>query len=121
MEEELDEVEEKPSGSSVIKTIQKAKSDGKIVIEEKDFVLISTHDYGHFYDLYLLKTVKPKGKPEREELKLDGYGMPLSAAVRFITMNRISRNQAGESMNLQEFLERFEKTLKDLKESCRIK
>lgn len=119
--EENDELDEKPSGASVTKAIQKAKSDSKIVIEEKDFVLISTHDYGHFYDLYLLKTVKPKGKPERDEFKLDGYGMPLSAAVRFITMNRISRNQTGESMNLQEFLERFEKALKDLKDSCRIK
>lgn len=119
--DEIEELEDKPSGASVAKNIQKAKNDGKIVIEEKDFVLISTHDFGHFYDLYLLKTVKPKGKPEREELKLDGYGMPLSAAIRFITMNRIGKPQAEGSMNLQEFLERFEKTIKDLKESCRIK
>ena len=119
--EEIEEIEEKITGATVIKTIQKAKNDGKIVIEEKDFVLISSHDYGYFYDLYLLKTIKPKGKPEREELKLEGYGMTLPGAIRFITMNRISNNKIGESMNLQEFLERFEKTIENLKKSCHIK
>ena len=118
--EEIDELEKKPSGAAVLKTIQKAKKDNKIVIEEKDFVLVGTDNYGYFFDLYLIKSIKPKGKPEREELKLDGYGMTLSAAMRFIGMNRLIRNQKGESMNLEEFLDKFEKIIKDLK-SCHIR
>ena len=103
--EENDELDEKPSGASVTKAIQKAKSDSKIVIEEKDFVLISTHDYGHFYDLYLLKTVKPKGKPERQELVLDGYGMTFNRCMQRIIDNRIERKQ--EVLTIKEYITLF--------------
>ena len=47
-----------------------------MVIEEADFRLTSeVSDY--FWDLELLYTVRPKGKPERQEFKNAGYGMPL--------------------------------------------
>ena len=47
-----------------------------MVIEEADFRMTSGAS-DHFWDLELLYTVRPKGKPERQEFKDAGFGMPL--------------------------------------------
>ena len=53
-----------------------------MVIEEKDFKL--TSDTGIFWDLELLHTIRPKGKPERQEFAIEGYGLSLPNCMKRI-------------------------------------
>ena len=73
-----------------------------MVIEEADFRLTSeVSDY--FWDLELLYTVRPKGKPERQEFKNAGYGMPLETCIRRVVHHRIDYKEEvkrlGELLN----------------------
>ena len=56
-----------------------------MIIEESDFRL--TESSGPFWDLELLYTVKPKGKPERQEFKDAGYGMTLEHCIKRIIIH----------------------------------
>ena len=60
-----------------------------MVIEEADFRMTSGAS-DHFWDLELLYTVRPKGKPERQEFKDAGFGMSLETCIRKVVHHRIS-------------------------------
>lgn len=45
-------------------------------IEESDFILESTSDTGHFFDLQLLVKVNKGKSNEREEMGKPSYGIP---------------------------------------------
>lgn len=63
-----------------------------MIIEESDFRMTSgASDY--FWDLELLYTIRPKGKPERQEFKDAGYGMTLETCIRKIIHHRVSNKQ----------------------------
>lgn len=84
-----------------------------MVIEEADFRLIpGASDY--FWDLELLYTVRPKGKPERQEFKNAGFGMPLVTCIRKVIHHRIScKREVG---TLQEYVQDYRAEVKRLKE-----
>ena len=79
-----------------------------MVIEEADFRMTSgASDY--FWDLELLYTVRPKGKPERQEFKDAGFGMPLATCIRKVIHHRIScKREVG---TLQAEVKRLEELL----------
>lgn len=82
-----------------------------MVIEESDFKLTKTT--GPFWDLELLYTVKPKGKPERQEFKDSGYGMTLEYCIKKIIYHRMEQNK--EVYSLKEFIQDYERISNDIK------
>lgn len=74
-----------------------------MIIEENDFKM--EKDGGSLWDLSLLKTIRPKGKPERQELVLDGYGMTFNRCMQRIIDNRIERKQ--EVLTIKEYITLF--------------
>ena len=59
-----------------------------MIIEEADFRMESIGDNLHFWDLSVLKTIKSKDG-ERQEFKVIGYGLPISACIQRIADYRI--------------------------------
>lgn len=82
-----------------------------MVIEESDFKMTKTT--GPFWDLELLYTVKPKGKPERQEFKDAGYGMTLEHCVQKVIYHRMEQKQ--ESYSLKEFIRGYKEEVDKLK------
>lgn len=76
-----------------------------MVIEEADFRITSSG--GPFWDLELLHTVRPKDKPERQEFKDSGYGLPLSACMDRIVNHRLSLGK--EVFTLIEYVQDYKK------------
>lgn len=82
-----------------------------MVIEEKDFKI--TSDTGIFWDLELLHTIRPKGKPERQEFTIEGYGLSLTNCMKRIINYRLSNKK--EVYNLKEFLNEYVRESNELK------
>lgn len=84
-----------------------------MVIEEADFRMTSgVNDY--FWDLELLYTVRPKGKPERQEFKDAGFGMPLETCIRRVIHHRISNKR--DVGTLSEYVQDYKDEVKRLEE-----
>lgn len=83
-----------------------------MVIEESDFKM--TKATGPFWDLELLYTVKPKGKPERQEFKDAGYGMTLEHCIQKVIYHRMEQKQ--ESYSLTEFIQSYRNEVDKIKE-----
>ena len=84
-----------------------------MVIEEADFRLTSeVSDY--FWDLELLYTVRPKGKPERQEFMDAGFGMPLETCIRKVIHHRISSKR--DVGTLKEYVQDYKEEVKRLEE-----
>ena len=84
-----------------------------MVIEEEDFKMTSVDDTGVFWDLELLYTIKPKGKPERQELKDSGYGLQFLTCLKKIANFRVSRKK--DIYSLKEYVKEYKKALDELK------
>lgn len=83
-----------------------------MVIEEQDFRLTSCQ--GYCWDLELLQTVRPKGKPERQEFQVEGYGMSLDSCMRRIINYRIANKK--DVYSLKEYFDEFKKETNKLEE-----
>lgn len=84
-----------------------------MVIEEADFRMTSgASDY--FWDLELLYTVRPKGKPERQEFKDAGFGMPLETCIRRVVHHRIANKR--DVGTLKEYVQDYREEVKRLEE-----
>ena len=59
-----------------------------MIIEGTDFRLTNDGMSSHF-DLEVMRTVRPRGKPEREEWSDPLYGMPLERAIKIIINYRL--------------------------------
>lgn len=84
-----------------------------MVIEEADFRMTSVAS-GPFWDLELLYTVRPKGKPERQEFKDAGFGMSLETCIRKVVHHRISSKQ--DVSTLKEYVQDYKEEVKRLEE-----
>lgn len=83
-----------------------------MVIEEQDFRLTSCQEY--CWDLELLQTVRPKGKPERQEFQVEGYGMSLDSCMKRIINHRIANKK--DVYSLKEYFDEFKKEINKLEE-----
>lgn len=84
-----------------------------MVIEENDFRMTSGVS-DHFWDLELLYTVRPKGKPERQEFKDAGFGMPLETCIKKVIHHRISNKR--DVSTLKEYIQDYKEEVNRLKE-----
>lgn len=84
-----------------------------MIIEESDFRMTQAGDNSLFWDLELKHTVRPKGKPSREELKESGYGMPMLTCLKKIALYRLSNKQ--EIYTLKEYIKEYSREIETLK------
>lgn len=80
-----------------------------MVIEQEDFRLTNDGLSSH-WDLEVLKTIRPKGGPERQEFQIIGYGYSLDNALRVIINYRLAKKK--DVYTLKEYLQDY-KTVKD--------
>ena len=85
-----------------------------MVIEEKDFRMTQISPSSPFWDLELLKTIKPKGGEARQEFTNVGYGMTLGHCLKSIVNFRIA-NRHSESVQLIQYLKELIAELKVVK------
>lgn len=83
-----------------------------MIIEESDFRLSNDGNSVH-WDLELMRTVRPRGKPEREEWGDPLYGMPLERAIKIIINYRL--NKKKDTYSLEAYLESYKEQLKQLR------
>ena len=83
-----------------------------MIIEEPDFRMELSS--GNCWDLELLRTVKPKGKPERSEFKIEGYGLTLDRCFKIITNYRLEKKQNVYSF--KEYVDNYIKEIEKIKE-----
>lgn len=79
-----------------------------MIIEHSDFRLTNDGMSSH-WDLELMRTVRPRGKPEREEWSDPLYGMPLERAIKIIINYRL--NKKKDVYTLQEYLHEYKDQL----------
>lgn len=84
-----------------------------MVIEGTDFRIYNDGMSCHF-DLELMKTVKPRGKPERLEWSDPMYGMPLYRAIEIIANYRLDKKK--DTYSLEEYISEFKKQINTLKQ-----
>lgn len=82
-----------------------------MLIEEEDFRL-SNDGESDYWDLELLKTVRPKGKPERQEFQVIGYGYSFPNALKVIANYRISVKK--DVYTLSEYMQDYKKIIDEL-------
>lgn len=80
-----------------------------MTIEQEDFRLTNDGLSNH-WDLEVLKTIRPKGGPERQEFQIIGYGYSLDSALRVIINYRLSKKK--DVYTLKEYLQDYN-TMKD--------
>lgn len=85
-----------------------------MVIEENDFRMTQISQSSPFWDLELLKTIKPKGGEPRQEFVNAGYGMTLGHCLKSIMNFRIA-NKHEEAVSMKQYLKEFITGLKELK------
>lgn len=84
-----------------------------ITIKEEDFILEEAG--GIFWDLQLLKTVKPKGGEIRQEFKESGYGLTFETALKKIVNYRITKKLTEESINMKTYIDSYKQEVEKLK------
>ena len=85
-----------------------------MVIEESDFRL-ELNEANYKFDLYLLYVVNAKDpEKRREELKLNGYGMPLESCLDKIIKARITRQKSV--VDLKTYIKMYKEEVDKLSE-----
>lgn len=82
-----------------------------MLIEEEDFRLTNDGE-SDYWDLELLKTVRPKGKPARQEFQVAGYGFSFPNALKIIANHRISTKK--DVYALKEYIQDYKKIIDQL-------
>lgn len=91
-----------------------------MIIEEKDFRLESIDDNSPFFDLEVLKTVKPRGGEVRQEFKNVGYGLTIDSAIKRIAQYRINNKHKDEAITLKTYFKEFKEEIENLVKICDI-
>lgn len=86
-----------------------------MVIEEKDFRMTQINQSSPFWDLEVLKTIKPKGGETRQEFTNVGYGMTLGHCLKSIMNFRIANKHTEEVLSMKEYLKEYIAGLKEIK------
>ena len=86
-----------------------------MTIEEKDFRMTQISQSSSFWDLELLKTIKPKGGEPRQEFVNAGYGMTLGHCLKSIVNFRIASRHIEGALSMKEYLKEFLAELKVIK------
>lgn len=68
-----------------------------------------------FWDLELLKTIKPKGGVARQEFVNAGYGMTLGRCLKSIVNFRIACRHTEDVVSMKQYLKEYIAELKSIK------
>lgn len=68
-----------------------------------------------FWDLELLKTIKPKGGVARQEFVNAGYGMTLGRCLKSIVNFRIACKHTEDAVSMKQYLKEYIAELKSIK------
>ena len=83
-----------------------------LTLKGEDFILEQLDTGSFMFDLKLKRTVHGKNGVDREEFKIDGYGMPLNYAFGKIVNYRLARQYNGEVAMLKQFIADYRKAAK---------
>jgi len=86
-----------------------------MVIEEKDFRMTQISQSSPFWDLELLKTIKPKGGEARQEFANAGYGLTLGRCLKSIVNFRIACRHTEDVLSMKEYLKEYIGEIKVIK------
>jgi len=86
-----------------------------MVIEEKDFRMTQISQSSSFWDLEVLKTIKPKGGVPRQEFTNVGYGMTLAHCLRTIVSYRIACKHLEDVVSMKQYLKEYIAELKQIR------
>jgi len=86
-----------------------------MTIEEKDFRMTQISQSSCFWDLELLKTIKPKGGVARQEFVNAGYGMTLGRCLKSIVNFRIACRHTEDVVSMKQYLKEYIAELKSIK------
>ena len=86
-----------------------------MVIEEKDFRMTQISQSSPFWDLEVLKTIKPKGGVARQELTNVGYGMTLGRCLKSIVNYRLACKHTEDVVSMKQYLKEYIAELKSIK------
>ena len=84
-----------------------------MVIEEKDFRMTQISQSSPFWDLELLKTIRPKGGVARQEFVNVGYGMTLGHCLKSIVNFRLSCKY--DVLSMKQYLKEYIAEIKEIK------
>lgn len=73
-------------------------------IKGEDYLITNDGESTH-WDLRLMKTVRPRSGPPREELGDPMYGMPLEKAIKIIVNYRLDKKK--DTYTLKEYLDEY--------------
>jgi hypothetical protein len=86
-----------------------------MVIEEKDFRMTQISQSSSFWDLEVLKTIKPKGGVARQEFTNVGYGMTLGHCLKSIVNFRLSNKHLEDVVSMKQYLKEYIAEIKEIK------
>ena len=86
-----------------------------MVIEEKDFRMTQISQSSPFWDLEVLKTIKPKGGVARQEFTNVGYGMTLGHCLKSIVNFRLSNKHPEDVVSMKQYLKEYIAEIKEIK------
>ena len=84
-----------------------------MTIEGSFYKIVPINDNSPLFDLYLLRNIKSKTNP-RDEFQIEGYGMPLDAAIGRIIRFALNSKHQDEVLSLKEYLQEYERISKEL-------
>lgn len=84
-----------------------------MIIEEKDFRMTQISQSSPFWDLELLKTIRPKGGVARQEFVNVGYGMTLGHCLKSIVNFRLSCKH--DVVSMKQYLREYIAEIKEIK------
>lgn len=86
-----------------------------MVIEEKDFRMTQISPSSSFWDLELLKTIRPKGGEPRQEMSNAGYGLTLPGCLRAIANYRVASRHTEDVVTMKQYLSELLPELRKVK------
>ena len=93
-----------------------------MILTGKDFELRQINDTAPFWDVYILKTIRPKGCESREELTNVAYGCTLDSAIRRIISYKINKKYFTDQegvLELKKYIAEFTSAVDRLEKLCR--
>ena len=85
-----------------------------MIIKKADYRIQTITNNLHYWDLSVLKTIKSKDG-ERQEFKVIGYGLPISACLQRIADYRIECKHP-DAMSLKEYIQDYKQEVTRLEE-----
>lgn len=91
-----------------------------MIIKGDDYEFRQINETSPFWDVYVLKMVRPKDCEPREELTNVGYGCSLSSSVSKVIHNRMNKKYFDKEgiIDLFTYIKEYTQSVKELQKLC---